>query len=85
MERRNKNWNTLVITAALVFVVRLSVYEQNTGFFEILKNEHYSRIKHAVFDISGTVTDVNGKKLDGVSVSITLDRPKNIWATDSED
>ena len=61
MERRNKNWNTLVISAALVFVVRLSVYGQNTEFFKFLKNEHYNKLERTVFNISGIVTDVNNK------------------------
>ena len=51
---------------------------------EILKSMHEERLKNANIDIVGVVTDMDNKKLDGVSLVVTFSRPRNVWGTDSE-
>lgn len=36
------------------------------------------------FDVAGVVTDVNGKKLNDVSIVLFFSRPKDSWGTESE-
>lgn len=68
----------------LILNVISSLVAQDIDRVEQIKILHEARIASSVIDISGIVVDIEGKKLDGVELSVSYARPKNMWATDSE-
>ena len=57
---------------------------QTSERYEQIKNLHERRIADSAINISGTVTNADGEKLDNIELSISFVRPKDMWATDSE-
>lgn len=73
--------------SAFIFLFNLFIMSpmdaQTSERYEQIKNLHEHRIAESIISISGDITDVDGKKLDNIELSITFTRPKDMWATDS--
>lgn len=74
----------------VIIITGLSIYclgndkSDRQRRYDVLKRARERLINSATVNVKGTVVNSHGTKLDDVEVRIRFNRPKNIWATETE-